>query len=134
MEKILGYDCDGEEILEYRILRFPFSTTIDDWEEVPNVDPRFYCAIESSNNEYWAISVYDDYNSKYIKKYENLDPNSKVPTIIKPISEMEGYEVAFDGITGNEWFYDRDIKKLKKELENLLKNKNSQNIKQLIKQ
>lgn len=134
MEKILGYDCDGEEILEYRILRFPFSTTIDDWEEVPNVDPRFYCAIESSNSEYWAISVYDDYNSKYIRKYENLDPNLKVPTIIKPISEMEGYEVAFDGITGKEWFYDRDRKKLKKELEKLLKNKNSQNRKQLIKQ
>lgn len=29
MEKVLGYDCDGREIYEYRILRAMFSNDID---------------------------------------------------------------------------------------------------------
>lgn len=112
MGKVLGYDCDNIEIEEFRILRFPFSGDIENWDEEPNVDPRFYCAVENEKGISVAVSVYDDYHSKYIRKYENLDVNVPIPTIIKPIEEMIGYEVAFDGLTRREWFYDRNIEEI----------------------
>lgn len=124
MRSILGYDCDENEIVEFSILRSPFSAHIDNWEDEPNIDPRFYCAIKSNNGEYWAISVYDDYNSKYIRKFEHLSNDEEIPTIIKPISEMENYEVARSGIDGNWWYYDRDKRDLRHKLETILKNEN----------
>ena len=120
MEKILGYDCDYNPIEEFRILRFPFSSYIENWEEEPNIDPRFYCAIEDTDGKYWAISVYDDYNREAIKRYENLN-DIKIPTIVVPLSEREGYEVAFSGINGLEWYYDRNRQALKDNLEKLIK-------------
>ena len=129
MDEVLGYDCDGEEIEEFRVLRFPFSDTVDNWEEVLNVDPRFYCAIKSKNDQAYLISVYDDYNSKAIRRYENIDKTEQIPTIIKDIAEAENYEVAFDGITTKCWYYDRDRIAIKKKLEVLVKNKENQKIK-----
>ena len=128
MGDILGYDCDGEEIEEFRVLRFPFSDTVDDWEEVPNVDPRFYCAIKSRNNQVYLISVYDDYNREAIIRYENIDKTEQIPTIIKDITEARKYEVAFDGITSRCWYYDRNRNSIKKELELLVKNKENKKI------
>ena len=124
MEKILGYDCDDTPIIEFRILRFPFSAEIDDWSEEPNIDPRFYCAVESANGEYYAISVYDNYNSTFIRRYEKLSIEEEIPTLVIPISERENYEVAFSGITGEEWYYDRDRQELKEKLETILKSQN----------
>ena len=123
MDEVLEYDCDGEEVEEYRILRFPFSDTVDDWKEVPNVDPRFYCAIKSKNNQVYLISVYDDYNRDAIRIYEGIDKTEQIPTIIRDIKEARNYEVAFDGITSRCWYYDRDRNAIKKELELLVKNK-----------
>lgn len=54
------------------------------------------------------ISSYDEYNSKYIRKYEKIPENERIPIRIKDIGQCEKYEVARDGITLNEWFYDRD--------------------------
>ena len=119
-EEILGYDCDGNEINEFRILRFPFSANIENWDEEPNVDPRFYCLTRSSNGEVFAISVYDDWSVEYIRKYEKLNQCEEIPTLIKEVSEMSYYEVAFSGITGNEWYYDRDKIKLRKKLDSIL--------------
>ena len=41
--------------------------------------------------------------------------------LIKPVSEMSGYEVSFSGITGDEWFYDRDKEELRNKLDFILK-------------
>jgi len=123
MNDILGYDCDGNEIIEYRILRFPFSADIDNWDEEENVDPRFYCAIVSSDGKYWAVSVYEDYMSGYIRKFEKIKDLEGILIVIKQLSEMEYYEVAFSGITGDEWYYDRDKLELKNKVELLLKSK-----------
>ncbi len=112
MGKVLGYDCDGVEIEEFRVLRYPFSSDIENWEEEPNIDPRFYCVLENDKGIALAISVYDDYHSKYIRRFEGIDSDKPIPTIIKSIEEMEGYEVAFDGLTKREWFYDRDEKEI----------------------
>ena len=123
MEKILAHDCDGEDVEEWRVLRFPFSDTIDNWEEELNVDPRFYCAIKSNNNQDYLISVYDDYHSQAIRKYEKISQQEQIPTIIKNIEEAENYEVAFDGITKRCWYYDRDRSALKAKLQALVKDK-----------
>lgn len=111
---VLGYDCDGNEINEFRILRFPFSENIENWDEEPEVDSRFYCLIISSTGETLAVSVYDDWSHNHIRKREDIDVNDPVPMIIKPVSEMECYEVAFNGITGDAWYYDRNKEELRK--------------------
>jgi len=129
---ILGYDCDGNEISEFRILRFPFSADIENWNEVPNVDPRFYCLVRSFNGETLAVSVYDDWFRDRIRKYEQLSTNDDIPTLIKSVSEMKGYEVAFDGITGNEWYYDRNKDELRKKLDCIL-NERKALVKSLVK-
>ena len=122
MENILGYDCDGQPIEEYRILRFPFSDTVDNWDEVPNVEPRFYCAVKLKNNEAYLISVYDDYNMDAIRKYEKIKEEEQIPTKVRLIEESKNYEVAFDGITRGYWYYDRDRDAIKNKLELLIKN------------
>ena len=120
-EGLLGYDCDGNQINEFRILRFPFSANIENWDEEQNIDPRFYCLVKSSNGETFAVSVYDDYNREHIRKYEKLNETDKIPMLIKPVSEMSGYEVAYSGITGEEWYYDRDKEELRKKIDCVLK-------------
>ena len=71
MDEVLGFDCDGYEIEEFRILRFPFSADIENWDEEVGVDPRFYCIVKRDNGENVLVSVYDDYLSRYIRRYEN---------------------------------------------------------------
>ncbi len=58
MDYILGYDCDGNEIYEYRILRAILSNDID-IEKLEGADPRQYCAIIADDGSAYAISVYD---------------------------------------------------------------------------
>jgi len=118
---VLGYDCDGNEINEFRILRFPFSDGIENWDEELNVDPRFYCLVRSSSGETLAVSVYDDWFHERIRNHEQLDANEDIPMLIKPVSSMRNYEVAFDDITGNEWYYDRNKDELRKNLDRILK-------------
>jgi len=117
---VLGYDCDDNEICEFRVLRYPFSAEIENWKQEPNVDPRFYCLIKYKNGNVYGVSIYDDYNSEYIRKFENIDKDDKIPMLIKTVSEMSYYEVAFSGITGDEWYYDRDRNKLKHDVESKL--------------
>jgi len=120
-DDVLGYDCDGSPIEEFRMLRFPFSSDIDDWSKEPNVDPRFYCLVRSLSGEVYAISVYDDWCRDCIRKYERLGMNDPVSTLLKTVQDMTFYEVAFDGITKREWYYDRNRDEMRNELERLLK-------------
>lgn len=123
MDNVLGYDCDMNEIEEFRVLRFPFSSYIDNWNEEPNIDRRFYCLVRGSNGIIYGISIYDDWNREYIRKYEGISNDEEVPVIIKSIEELSYYEVAYSGITDSPWYYDRDINELRKELDNMLKSK-----------
>ena len=120
-QEVLGYDCDGNEINEFRILRAPFSANIENWDEEPKVDPRFYCLVKSSSGKVMALSVYDDWNQNYIRRFEQLTQDDEVPVLVKTVSEMSFYEVAFSGITGFEWFYDRDRDELRRKLDIILK-------------
>lgn len=93
MEKVLGYDCDGREIYEYRILRSIFSNDID-IEDLEDADPRMYCAVVANDGKAYAISVFDWWNKALIRKRENIKENEEIPIIIKSIDEMENYELA----------------------------------------
>lgn len=119
-KELLGYDCDGNEVNEFRILRSPFSADIENWDEEPNVDPRFYCLVRSSSGAVWAMSVYDDWTCDRARKFENLKDTDEVPMLIKPASEMSDYEVAFFYPDENEWYYDRDREELRRKLDSFL--------------
>lgn len=111
MYDCLGYDCDGNEIYEYRILRAIWSNDID-IEEL-DADPRQYCAVIGDDGKAYAISVYDWWNEDLIKKRENID--GEIPIIVKNIEEMENYEVAMCN-DNEEFYYSLDRNKLKEEL------------------
>ena len=115
MEKVLGYDCDGREIYEYRVLRAIFSNDID-IEELEDADPRMYCAVVANDGKAYAISAYDWWNKDLIKKRENIKENEEIPLIVKPIKEMENYELAMCDGGKNEFYYDLDRGKLKYQL------------------
>lgn len=121
-EDILGYDCDLNEIEEFRVLRFAFSADIGDWDDEPDIDPRFYCLVRSSNGMVYGISIYDDYHRDYIRKYEKLDINDDIPVLVKNVNELSCYEVAFNGINSLPWYYDRDRAELRHKLDNILLN------------
>ena len=119
---ILGYDCDGQEIYEYRILVGIWVGDVD-IRDLPDTDPRIYCALVGDDGNAYAISVYDygnddmDFRAKLIREREHIPDGEPIPTIIKPIEEMENYEVAFhwDGSQGmNIWEYEGRIKKTTK--------------------
>ena len=117
MDEILGYDCDGNEIFEYRILRAIWSNDVA-IEELEDADPRQYCAIMGDDGNAYAISVYDWWNKDLIRERENIKEDEEIPVIVKPISEMEHYEVAqsYEG----EVYYDLDCEDLKKKLNKFL--------------
>lgn len=117
MDDILGYDCDGKEIYEYRILRAIWSNDIN-IEELEDADPRQYCAIIAGDGNAYAISVYDWWYKELIRKRENIDPNEDIPIIIKPISEMINYELA--ECNDGEFYYTSDRNKLKKQINTIL--------------
>ncbi len=121
-DDILGYDCDGCEIYEYRILRAMFSNDID-IEELEDADPREYCAIRGDDGIAYAISVHPYTNRSLIKKRENIGEYEDVPVIVKPLHEMEGYEVAF--CSEGEYYYEIDGNELKEQLESILKKQHS---------
>ena len=124
MDYTLGYDCDNREIEEYTILRAIWTNDID-ISELPDADPRFYCALYGYDGNAYAISVYDNWNEKEIREREHILPNESIPTIIKPISEMKNYEIAFVyDPCGNGfifWEYDFNRDELKNKLNYMLK-------------
>lgn len=115
MENVLGYDCDGSEIYEYRVLRAIFSNDID-IEELEDADPRLYCAVVANDGKAYAISVYDWWNKELIRKRENIKENDEIPLIVKPINEMENYELATCNGNKDEFYYELNRDILKRQL------------------
>ena len=127
MAYTLGYDCDGNEIYEYIVLRAIWSNDID-IEDLEDADPRQYCAIIGGDGIAYAISVFDWWYKDLIRKRENIDNNDEIPIIVKPIKEMENYEVAqnYEGAL----YYSLDRNELKEKLNSIL-NKNHNKVKKL---
>ena len=137
MNEVLGYDCDGNEIYEYRILRAIWSNDID-IKDLKDADPRQYCAIVSDDGTAYAISVYDWWHKDLIRKRENISDDEEIPIIVKPIEEMVNYEVAIcsdDGFSCGEFCYsmnESSRNELKEKLNSILKN-NHNNVKKMVK-
>lgn len=118
MDKLLGYDCDGNEIYEYRILRAIFSNDIS-IEQLEDADARQYCAVMGNDEKVYAISVYDWWNKELIRARENIS-EEEVPIIVRPIDEMINYEVAMCNGGQKEFYYDLDRNELKDKLNMIL--------------
>ena len=137
MNEVLGYDCDGNEIYEYRILRAIWSNDID-IKDLEDADPRQYCAIIGDDGTAYAISVYDWWHKDLIRKRENIPDDEEIPIIVKPIEEMVNYEVAIcsdDGFSCGEFCYstnESSRNELKEKLNSILKN-NHNNVKKMVK-
>ena len=71
MYECLGYDCDGNEIYEYRILHAIWANDID-IEILEDKDPRKYCAVKGNDGKAYAISVYDWWNKNLIREREKI--------------------------------------------------------------
>ena len=128
MDYTLGYDCDGNEIYEYRILRAIWSNDID-IEDLEDADPRQYCAIVGDDGIAYAISVYDWWYSDLIRKREMINENEEIPIVVKPINEMENYEVAT--CSDGEFYYSLSRNELKRKL-NAILNKSHNKVKKLV--
>lgn len=120
MNECLGYDCDGNEIYEYRILRAIWSNDFD-IEELEDADPRLYCAIVGDDGKAYAISVFDWWNKELIEERENISEG--IPIIVKPIEEMVNYEVAVCNDGKSEFYYELDRNKLREQLKKILNQK-----------
>ena len=119
MDKVLGLDCDDNEIFEFRILRTIWSNDID-IRKLDGADPRYYCAVFGEDGNAYAISVYDWQNKDLIREREHLSEDEEIPVIVKPISEMSNYECAITS-DGDHLYYDLDYKELKSQLNTILK-------------
>ena len=127
LDDVLGYDCDGNEIYEYRIMRAIFANDVDILQ-LDGADPRQYCALVANDGKAYAISVYDWWYKDLIREREGLKPNENIPIIVKPIDEMINYECAIDAY-GDEFVYSLDRKALKKELNQIIIGKLDESIK-----
>ena len=84
-DDILGYDCDGCEIYEYRILRAMFSNDIN-IKDLEGVDPREYCAIRGEDGIAYAISVHPYTNRSLIKS--NSPANNLWINVVKKLNNL----------------------------------------------
>ncbi len=96
MMKILGYDCDGNELEEYQIVRCIFYADTD-FNENKEADPRQYAVVQGIDGKGYLISVLDHWHKKAINRFEGRHEYAPIPIKIMPISEACHYELAFDG-------------------------------------
>lgn len=109
--EVLGYDCDGNELYEFNIIRAIWYSDID-FKKQTNIDPRQYCVVKALNGKVYLISVYDHWNKQAINKFESRELDSTVPIKIRPITDAENYELAFDSY-GNPFSYELSSEKSK---------------------
>ncbi len=105
--EVLGYDCDGNELFEFDVIRAIWYSDID-FNVTLDVDPRHYCVVQAFNGKTYLISVYDSMYREFINKYEKRNVDADVPIKIMPIEEADNYEVAYK--------YDFDKNELKRML------------------
>lgn len=107
--EILGYDCDGNELYEFNIIRAIWYSDID-FKKQTNIDPRQYCVVKALDGKVYLISVYDHWNKQSINRFEGRELDSTVPIKIRPITDAENYELAFDSYN-NRFLYESNLKK-----------------------
>jgi len=117
--KVLGLDCNGNEIDEFRVLKAKWANDID-IKDLKTSDPRQYCAVKAEDGKAYAISVFDWWSMKLIRERENRSFDEDIPVLIKPIEEMKNYELALNTYE-SEFYYNFDRDKLKRELNEILK-------------
>jgi len=117
--EVLGLDCNGNEIDEFRVLKAKWSNEID-IEDLKHADPRQYCAVKAEDGQAYAISVFDWWSMKLIRERENRSFDEDIPVVVKPIKDMENYELALNSYRA-EFYYNFDREELRNELNKILK-------------
>lgn len=95
MERVLGYDCDGNELYQFDIVRAIFYSDID-FSKTTNVDPRQYCVVVGEDGKAYLFSVLDHWEKVAINRYEGRGDYDKIPLKILPIEDAHEYELAHD--------------------------------------
>ena len=93
--EVLGLDCNGNEIDEFRVLKAKWANDID-IKDLKTSDPRQYCAVKAEDGKAYAISVFDWWSMKLIRERENRSFDEDIPVVVKPIEEMKYYELALN--------------------------------------
>lgn len=127
MNEILGRDCNGNEIDEFRVLRAKWTNEID-IEDLKFADPRQYCAVKADDGQAYAISVFDWWSMKLIRERENRAFDEDIPVVVKPLEEMTDYELALNSYQA-EIYYNFDREKLKNQLNEIVKEMNKNKVK-----
>lgn len=114
---VLGYDCNNNEIKEFRLVK---EKNIKESIAIENV--RTYCVVIAEDEKPYAISVDDIYFERIIRQIEEIPEDEEIPVVVNKIEEMKDYE----GIVNyceEPIFYRYDKELLKVKLNNLLKQK-----------
>lgn len=125
--EILGLDCNGNAIDEFRVLKAKWANDID-IKDLKTSDPRQYCAVKAEDGKAYAISVFDWWSMKLIRERENRSFDEDIPVVVKPIEEMENYELALNTYQ-SEFYYNFDREKLKETLNKIVKEMNKNKVK-----
>lgn len=119
--KVLGYDCDGNELEEFDIVRPIWFSDIN-FEENTDVNPRQYCVVVGEDGKTYLMSVLDHWYKKQINKFEGRDEFSSVPIKILPIEQACEFEIGYDS-DNNRFTYPFDRDKLVRTLNGELRKK-----------
>lgn len=118
--KVLGYDCDGNELEEFDIVR-PIWFAETDFDVATDVNPRQYCVVVGEDGKTYLMSVLDHWYKQQINRFEGRNEFDKVPIKILPIEKSSEFEVGYDS-DENRFTYPFDRNKLIETLNSELKN------------
>ena len=76
--KVLGYDCDGNELEEFDIVR-PIWFAETDFDVATDVNPRQYCVVVGEDGKTYLMSVLDHWYKQQINRFEGRNEFDKVP-------------------------------------------------------
>ena len=108
--RVLGYDCDGNELEEFDIIR-PIWFSETDFDKATDVNPRQYCVVVGEDGKTYLMSVLDHWYKKQINRFEGRDEFEKVPIKILPIQQACEFEIGYDS-DENRFTYPFDKNKL----------------------
>ncbi len=119
--RVLGYDCDGNELEEFDIIR-PIWFSETDFDIATDVNPRQYCVVVGEDGKSYLMSVLDHWYKKQINKFEGREEFDKVPIKILPIERACEFEIGYDS-DENRFTYPFDRNKLIETLNGELRKK-----------